>query len=124
MYTNEGESRYILNSVSCKHPPKTVTVREWIADIASEEAEKAGRLWGDIVMALYPLVKPDAMDLSESEREKVFASIFGALWLSYDMSKPFLPQLEENFISLKAMLEELSQAAKKRQDSDAAPNMT
>jgi hypothetical protein len=40
------------------------------------------------------------------------------------MDKSFIPQFEENFVGLKAILEELSQMSKQRQDSEVAPNMT
>jgi Fe-S-cluster containining protein len=85
MFTSEGQSRYIFNGSGCKHEPNPVTVREWIADFAEDEAEEAGQVWRDALISLYPKIMGQALPV-----------MVGGLWLAYDIVQPFVPQLKAN----------------------------
>jgi hypothetical protein len=95
----EGGTEYYNNGAGCAHKPQTVTVREHIADVASEEAVQAGRVWTDLLVALLPLI-PETFS-TEDVRQQFYNVLFGALYLAYDMDKPFVPQLQENGEKLK-----------------------
>jgi Fe-S-cluster containining protein len=105
MFTEEGESRYLFNGAGCKHDPKTVTVREWIGDISTEESETAGRLWRDVIFTIGPAIQPDKLKVSADIRQQILAAVFAVLWLNYDIEAPFVPQLEKKIEALKNILE-------------------
>ena len=100
-----GESviGYYLHAVTCNHNPQSITVREWIGDVASEEAEHAGQLWGEIAKYVHALMQPEVLQPEEA-RERALAHVFNLLWLQYDIKKEFVPQLQENFERLKQKL--------------------
>lgn len=97
MFTEEGASKYLMNGSNCRYEPTPITVREWIADIASEEAKQAGRAWTRIVTFTLPQLQPGKFKVSAEERRNLFEFVIESLWLVYDTEKPFLPQLERNF---------------------------
>jgi len=92
-----GSSRYYFNGYSCNHDPKQVTVREWIQDVASEDSERAGRIWTDTLRCLLPVIHPEKLMRSGEEREQILGMIFALLWFPYDTLTTFTPQLERNF---------------------------
>lgn len=98
-----GGSRYYFNGASCSHEPKPITVREWLADVASDEAEEAGTLWRDVLTTLLPMVQPDKIKLKET-REQAFQLLIGGLYMAYDIEQPFTPQLQRNFEMIKTVL--------------------
>lgn len=101
----EGKTNFIFSGAGCNHEPKTLTVREWIADVASEESEEAGLLWGDAVAELYPLVQPDALKLSAKLRTLLMNTMIATLWVNYDVKQPFAPQFKLNYEELKTSIE-------------------
>jgi len=109
IFTDSGESQYYFNGAGCNHEPAPHTVRDWIADISTEESEKAGQLWRDVIMTLHPLIQPENLNISKSKREKIMTMLFGGLWLAYDMDKPFVSQLEATFLEIKSALEKFPQ---------------
>ena len=102
-----GDVRYRFEGAGCKHEPRNITVREWIADVASEESEQAALIWGETVSTLLPLVHPDELKVPTDVREKILGIILKALWLDYDMKEPFVPQLSRNAEKLIRMLKDM-----------------
>jgi hypothetical protein len=98
-------ARSYFNGAGCKREPRNITVREWIADVADEESEKAGKLWRDVISVVHPAIQPDKLNVSAETRETIFNIIFGTLYLEYDTQKPFVPQLEKKFEIIKRFLE-------------------
>lgn len=101
----EGNPKYYFNGASCKHEPRTVTVRDWIADVASGEAEHAGTLWRDVILAIYPVIQPDKLNCSPAFRQKLIGILITGLWLHYDMRRSFAEQLERNFQDMREVLQ-------------------
>jgi hypothetical protein len=97
----EGKTLYFYHGSSCSHGTQSVTVREHIGDVASDEAEQAGRLWSETIYEIYPLIQPDKMPAEMWAQ--MFALLFGGLYLAYNMDKPFVPQLQANSEKLKLM---------------------
>lgn len=107
--TGEGSPTYFFNGAGCKHEPRTVTVRDWIADVATEDSEKAGELWRDVITAVYPVLSSRMPTYSAETRQLITQSLIFVLWLHYDMAKPFLPQLEENFNEAQTLIARLAE---------------
>ena len=105
----DGDTRYHFGGAGCKHEPKSITVREWIADVASEESEQAAQRWGETVQTLLPLLHPDKLKVPTDVREKILGVVHGILWLNYDMKEPFVPQLTRNAEKLMSMFEDLNE---------------
>ena len=103
----DGKSKYCLSGAGCKHEPRSITVREWIADVASEESEQVAQLWGDTLATILPLIHPDKLKVSKDIREKILNIMLYSLWLDYDMKEPFIPQLSRNAAKLTLVLKEL-----------------
>jgi Fe-S-cluster containining protein len=99
-----GGAEFIYSGASCKHDPQTVTVREWIGDAASAEAEEAGRLWVDILRDITLLIHPDKLEISEEKRRNMLTMIFLNLYINYETDKPFLIQMKSNFETIKLLL--------------------
>jgi hypothetical protein len=112
---DEGETRFVYSGAGCKHEPRSITVREWIADVASEESEQAGILWGEIVSTIHPMIEPDTLKVSKKLREFLLNTMLSILYLSYDIKQPFVSQLQRNYEALKSAIEkateQLSQSA-------------
>ncbi len=104
IYDADSASRYYFNGSSCKHEPKTVKVRDWIGNVASDEDENAGRLWRDIMFWLIPLLQPDK--IPPLKRKQALIKLLETLWFSYDMQKPFVPQLESKLKMIKEIFSE------------------
>lgn len=100
----EGGISYLFNGAGCKHEPRSITVREWLGDVASEECEQAGKLWGEVIAAIHPVIQPDKLNVSADMRQQILNLIFIALWLKYDTQTPFIPQLTTNFEAIKQAL--------------------
>lgn len=105
IFQASGCSKYYLNGSSCCHEPKLVTVREWLGDVATEESERAGRLWTDGLMCLLSAIHPEKLSCSEAERNEILLNVFRCLWLPYDINAAFTPQLERNLHFLRKYLQ-------------------
>jgi len=103
---DDSAAKFQFHGASCKHTPQTVTVREWIGDVASDEAEQAGKLWLEVVTTLYQLVEK-TQDMPPDVQDMIFSILFGGIYLAYDVKQPFLPQLRINFNKIKDFLEDM-----------------
>ena len=105
IYKNDSDgSRYYLNGASCKHEPKTITVKEWIGDFASEEAEQVGKVWSEIIHNVHHTIQSQKLKELPEVWKRVFDSMFDAFYAKYDIQQPFIPQLERNYEELKKIM--------------------
>jgi len=104
VYELEGPAKFHQIQASCNHEPNTLTVREWIAEFADEENQRAGRLWNDILFPLTAAIHPNRFSCSREQRSEMQDVIFHHLYLQYDPAKEFLPQLTENAENLRQIL--------------------
>lgn len=111
IFQGSGNARFYFNGSSCSHDPKTVTVREWIADVALEECEGAGRIWTDILRCLLPSIHTENILKKEEDRHRILGMVYANLWLPYDTQADFTPQLKKNYELLQANLQEQFQLA-------------
>jgi Fe-S-cluster containining protein len=113
IYETEGGcakfAKFVNNGVRCNQEAQTNIVRDWIGDVASEEAEAAGRLWGEAITSLYELVRPESWNLSDDARKKMLGIIFGVLYLNYKMDKPFPSQFESNIEAVTTLLKSVTE---------------
>jgi len=113
----DGTSKYCLSETGCGQSQKKITVREWIGDLASEEAEKAGKAWLDILVYLVQIVEKMSI-LPEDVRGLTYDTIFAALYINYDIEKPFIQTLDYNFNNLKMILRKLEKCNETKQKED------
>lgn len=109
----DGDIKYLFSGAGCTHEPQRITVREWIADVASEECTQAGKLWSEALTAIYPLIQPDKLKVPAQVRQKLITITTFTLWLKYDMKKPFVPQLEKNYKEMQTILHTITEYADK-----------
>lgn len=101
----DEKTLYHFAGSSCKSNPKTITVREWLADVASDEAEEAGALWWEISKHLYTVLLPENLNVPADTRKTIINTVFIPLYLIYDIAEPFLPQFQRNIDELKAIFQ-------------------
>ena len=95
------DTRFYFNGASCKHEPKPITVREWIADVASEESAQAAAVWMNALSCVLVPIQPDKLNCSKETREQILQEVFCHLWLFYDTKGEFASQLETNVSALR-----------------------
>jgi len=110
--SSDGDLRYVFSGAFCKHPAKSITVRDWLGDVASEEAEAAGRLWGEALTYICPRVVLNA--IPEKLRQDALQTLLGILYLDYDMKQPFVPQFSAKFEKLKVAFSHIEEAAREQ----------
>jgi Fe-S-cluster containining protein len=108
IFDEQPEAYYVISGASCHHHPHPISVREWIADVASEEAEQAGSLWSEAVHAILPEIQPGK--IPEALRERCLSTAFSTLWLNYDMSKSFIAQFRDNITHIKEIIPKYTDA--------------
>ena len=104
----DGEIGYFFNGATCGHESNAISVRDWLGDAASPEAEQAGRLWFEAVEKLTPHIQPELYP-SRRVQLKEIGMIFGNIWFGYDTSLPFLPQFHLNIEWLKGYFRDREQ---------------
>lgn len=88
---------YVLQpGTSCGGTDRTVTVRQWLGHLCSEEGEQIGMMWGEILALFVRSLHPIWPQMSDEQKEEVCSSLFALLYLDYDIDAPFLPQLKIN----------------------------
>lgn len=101
-----GNIRYYFNGASCRHEPRPIKVRDWLADVASEESEQAGLAWMNTIACVLYGIHPERMKCGRETRSRVLNDVFIAMYLNYDLKAPFAPQLERNIGLLRVHLKE------------------
>lgn len=104
IYDLESTAKFYQIQTSCSHDPNSLTVREWIADFADDDNEWAGRLWNDTMLPLSAALQPKSSSLSLQQRDEMMGVIFQQLYLHYDTTMEFAPQLAENSETLRHVL--------------------
>lgn len=97
--TQPGEPTpfYVLQpGKPCGGTDRTVTVRQWLGHLCSEEGEQTGMMWGELVALFARALHFIWPQMTDEQKEKVSSSLFMLLYLDYDIGAPFLPQLKIN----------------------------
>ena len=72
------------------------TVREWVADVASEESERAAAAWTAAVRRLAPVIFDGYEKWPDDQHTKILNALFVTLYLPYDTTQDFALQCEMN----------------------------
>ncbi len=102
--TQPGEPApfYVLQPGNpCGGTDRTVTVRQWLGHLCSEEGEQTSMMWGELIALFAQPLHFLWQRMSDKEKEDVWSSLLTLLYLDYDIDSPFLPQLKIN--ALKAV---------------------
>lgn len=105
MYKMTGPPRFYFNGSNCKHAAEPIKVKDWIAEFATEEYARIGRLWTDVKTCFSEALDPKNLVCSADKRQNILNDIFAMLWLSYNVKEPFFPQLSHNIELLRGYLD-------------------
>lgn len=112
--TREGEVGYFLQPTRCGGQVFEAKVGDYLAryDVPAREATDVR--WAQTCLAL-----EDRVEALEALFEPVFLrrmqqKLWQALYYQYEITQPFLPQLEKNLVWLEAELEKLSALQRRR----------
>jgi hypothetical protein len=72
------------------------TVREWIKDAASEEANRAADIWYDITGLVHDAMVEIEVTHSRDETERIYAELTKLMFHDYQIDKDFVTQLSDN----------------------------
>jgi len=91
----EKKSMYMLNPITCGRQNRKVTPRKWMEKFDIPVEDPTHLLYSHIAAqtTMFLYIHKDKLD--EEELHSVRNDFFKTLYLGYDISKPFHPQLEE-----------------------------
>lgn len=98
------EVRYYYNNPFCSHRTGSVKVRDWIADVASEESDRAGIVWVAALNCIVRSMQSEYANMSDKTRSGVFDAIFKFIYLPYNTEKDFADQCIKNIKVLRDCL--------------------
>lgn len=88
---------YVLQpGTPCGGTDRTVTVRQWMGRLCSEESEQVGAIWGEVTTLFVQSLHSRWDKMTDEQKESLSSSLFVFLYLNYDIKEPFLPQLQTN----------------------------
>ena len=101
-----GSPRYYYGSEGppCGHGKGSVTVRDWIADVASDESERAGMVWTIVMQRILPAVHEEKKVRTVDEYDEIINMLFKAFYLIYDINQDFASQCQRNVEALCELL--------------------
>ena len=110
-YATQGmagqKTQYILQPVDCGAKDETHTVREWLGKFGLPAEDATFHKWQETIMDFSTMFRAAQKKVPESVLHPAWTLTLVALYLSYDIKKEFLPQLEENVQKLKEALTEV-----------------
>lgn len=91
-----AQIEYIFSDPGCGDNSETHTVREWLHDFNLSEEDDFFRKWNRVLVRLSKAFCEMEKKTDEELMNLMWSATFVALYLHYDIEKPFLPQFEEN----------------------------
>ena len=80
----------------CGNTGCTVTVRQWLDHLCSEEGEQTGMMWGELIALFTWALHFLWPQISDEQKKSFCSSLFVFLYLNYDVKEPFVPHLNAN----------------------------
>ena len=80
----------------CGGTDRTVTVRQWLGHLCSEEGEQTGMMWGELLALFVRALHFCWPQMPDEQKERFCSSLFVFLYLNYDVKEPFVPQMKAN----------------------------
>ena len=104
----EFEVKYMLNDTDCGSRKRVNTVRDWLARFGIPEQDEFFLLWSRLTIQLHAAISElEKQHVSEETMNLFWIAAFGALYLSYDTSKEFLPQFQRAAEELFTLCQEI-----------------
>ena len=104
----EFEVKYMLNDIDCGSRKRVNTVREWLARFGIPEQDEFFLLWSKLTIKLHAVVlELEKQRVSEETMNLFWIAVFGALYLSYDTSREFLPQFQRAAEKVSTLCQEI-----------------
>lgn len=115
-----GEINYFIQQVECGGNDEEHTVAEWLARSGAEETEEYFMAWQKATTAISEQLKallsklPDNHDkLPDGFHNKLYNTIATIIYLNYDMTKPLIPQTEQNTKTVLEIIGDISKLLEK-----------
>lgn len=103
---DESQIQYIYTNPQCGDDSEIHTVREWLESFGVPVQDEFFLKWQQTVLEMGNIFRKIEKSVSISIMEQVWTAAFVGLYLSYDLSKEFLPQFEENTRKFFSLLQE------------------
>ena len=87
---------YYGEGPKCGHGMGITTVRNWIADVAFDESERAGVIWTVALQRIIPTINENRKARSSEDNSRILDAFFSTMYLPYDTAKDFAAQCQEN----------------------------
>ena len=104
-----GEIRYMVQTIYCGNQDEPHTVREWLSEFGLEESEEWFQIWQEAIISLARRVSDIYPRVSELVFHQLEEAIFITIYLAYSMEKPLIPQFQSNMKKLGQMLTSLEE---------------
>lgn len=91
-----GDIQFILTASECGDDSETHTVREWLNEFGIAVEDEYFIKWQQTILELGMLFREMEKSFHEKTMELVWTAAFIGLYLSYDTTKEFLSQFEDN----------------------------
>ena len=109
---NTDEPKYILQDVKCGSN-KTYTVNEWLIHSGiGEQSNKCAKLWGQLLMDLYPFVH-GIQQFSSETKDMIYNALIYKMYLDYRYNGDFHAQLVERTMELEQICKKFNILYKK-----------
>lgn len=103
--TSDDSFHYFLNPETCQKDNsagKSWTLQEWLDEFGIPETEAMTKAWNRLAMGL--TMATQKIDKAKIEG-KLLTILMAALYLNYDISRPYIPQVERHMVMVKDALE-------------------
>jgi len=100
----ETAEYYYGDGPSCGHEIGTTTVRDWIADVASDESERAGTVWATTLRRIVPALHDEYEKKKPDDYTQIINAVFTMMYLPYDTAQDFAVQCQKNTETLCELL--------------------
>ncbi|MEG0127082.1 MAG: YkgJ family cysteine cluster protein, partial [Clostridia bacterium] len=90
----EGPFYVLKPDVKCGSNDRTVSVRDWIGPVRTEEGDQFSVLWFDVINAISRPLHKQWEDFSSERKEEVLTLFYNLLYLGYNTKEDFLSQFK------------------------------
>lgn len=101
--TSENQFHYFYNERSCKEGAdngKVWTLQQWKNEFHLDETENMSAAWSRLMTGIAEITHKMPKD---KIKDDFFYALFWALYLEYDVSKPYIPQVEHRMTEVQEL---------------------
>lgn len=90
----EGPFYVLMPDVKCGSNDRTVSVRDWIGSVRTEEGDQFSALWFDVINAISLPLQKQWTGFSSERKDELLTMFYNLLYLSYNTKEDFLSQFK------------------------------